>query len=109
MGSVRVLAGKGTLFLAFRYQGERCREYTALTDTATHRKRLEKALRAIEEDIAAGTFDYEKRFPGSKRGIKPIAAVAQVAVGGAPQGQAATSAPLTEAVPTPAFRTFASA
>ena len=107
MGSVRVLAGKGTLFLDFRYQGERCREYTALTDTATHRKRLEKALRAIEDEIAAGTFDYEKRFPGSKRGIKPVAAAAKAAVDGAPQGPAVTSAPLTEAVPTPAFRTFA--
>lgn len=107
MGSVRVLAGKGTLFLDFRYQGERCREYTALTDTATHRKRLEKALRAIEEEIAAGTFDYEKRFPGSKRGIKPVAAAAYAAVGGAPQGPAPASASRMEAVPTPAFRTFA--
>lgn len=107
MGSVRVLAGKGTLFLDFRYQGERCREYTALTDTATHRKRLEKALRAIEEEIAAGTLDYEKRFPGSKRGTKSVAAAAQAAVDGAPQGPAAASASQTEAVPTPAFRTFA--
>lgn len=107
MGSVRVLAGKGTLFLDFRYQGERCREYTALTDTVTHRKRLEKALRAIEEEIAAGTFDYEKRFPGSKRGKETAAVAAQSAVDGAPQGPAAASAPMTEAVPTPAFRTFA--
>ena len=61
MGSVRVLAGKGTLFLDFRYQGECCREYTALTDTATHRKRLEKTLRAIEEEIAAGTIQLPSR------------------------------------------------
>lgn len=107
MGSVRVLAGKGTLFLDFRYLGERCREYTALTDTATHRKRLEKALRAIEEEIAAGTFDYEKRFPGSKRGVKPVAEAAQVAAGRAPLGPLAAPGPLAEAVPTPAFRTFA--
>lgn len=107
MGSVRVLAGKGTLFLDFRYQGERCREYTALTDTATHRKRLEKAMRAIEEEIAAGTFDYEKRFPGSKRGIKTVAAAAQAAVGGTPQGPEAAAASLAEAASTPAFRTFA--
>lgn len=108
MGSVRVLAGKGTLFLDFRYQGERCREYTALTDTATHRKRLEKALRAIEEEIAAGTFDYEKRFPGSKRGIKPAAPAVQVAVGSAPLGPLAAPGQQAEAVPnTPAFRAFA--
>ncbi len=107
MGSVRVLAGKGTLFLDFRYQGERCREYTALTDTATHRKRLEKALRAIEEEIAAGTFDYEKRFPGSKRGVKPVAAAAQAATGSAPRVPLAVQVPQAETVPTPAFRTFA--
>ena len=107
MGSVRVLAGKGTLFLDFRYQGERCREYTALTDTAAHRKRLEKALRAIEEEIAAGTFDYEKRFPGSKRGIKPVAAAAQAAFASASVGPLAVQAPQAEAVTTPAFRTFA--
>ena len=44
MGSVRQLSGRGTLFLDFRYCGQRCREYTALPDTPTNRKRLEKAL-----------------------------------------------------------------
>ena len=47
MGSVRQLSGRGTLFLDFRYLGQRCREYTALPDTPANRKRLEKALARI--------------------------------------------------------------
>ena len=66
MGSVRLLSGRGTLFMDFRYAGSRCREYTALTDTPANRKRLEKALTKIESEIASGTFDYAKTFPGSK-------------------------------------------
>lgn len=69
MGSVRVRPESGQLFLDFRYQGQRCREQTLLEDNPANRRRLEKALRAIEEQIAAGTFDYEARFPGSKRSI----------------------------------------
>jgi integrase len=102
MGSVRVLSGRGTLFLDFRYEGERCREYTALHDTAANRKRLEKALQAIEQEIAAGTFDYEKRFPGSKRPAKPAVAVAVSA-----PDAAASTVNSTNAVATPPFRTFA--
>lgn len=66
MGSIRSLAGRGTLFLDFRYQGQRCREYTALTDTPTNRKRLERALVKIEAEIKAGTFNYATTFPGSR-------------------------------------------
>jgi len=66
MGSVRLLSGRGTLFMDFRYAGSRCREYTALTDTPANRKRLEKALAKIESEIAGGTFDYAKTFPASK-------------------------------------------
>lgn len=66
MGSVRQLAGRGTLFLDFRYRGQRCREYTALPDTPANRKRLEKALAKIEADIAAGNFDYAATFPTSR-------------------------------------------
>jgi integrase len=52
--------GKGTLFMDFRFQGLRLREYTALTDTPANRKRLQKVLDRIEADIAAGTFEYGK-------------------------------------------------
>lgn len=66
MGSVRNLSGRGTLFMDFRFQGKRCREYTALPDTPANRKRLERALATIEGDIANGTFDYAAKFPASR-------------------------------------------
>ena len=53
------------LFLDFRYQGRRCREYTALTDSAANRQRLQKALLKIEQQIKDGTFDYATAFPAS--------------------------------------------
>ena len=48
MGSVRRLEPKGTLFLDFRLEGKRRREYTALPDTAQNRKRLSQVLAKIE-------------------------------------------------------------
>lgn len=92
MGSIRLLKSRGTLFLDFRYQGERCREYTALQDTSANRKRLEKALAKIEADIEAGTFDYEVAFPGSKRGTAPVASSTATASGSDGQVQAETNA-----------------
>jgi integrase len=62
MGSIRSLASKGTLFMDFRYAGERLREYTVLPDTPANRKRLQKALDRIETEIALGSFDYAKTF-----------------------------------------------
>jgi len=62
MGSIRRLDSKGTLFLDFRFAGQRLREYTALADTPMNRKRLQKALERIEGEIALGTFDYAKTF-----------------------------------------------
>jgi integrase len=71
MGSVRVLIGRGTLFMDFRYQGKRCREYTALTDTPANRKCLERALAKVDAQIKAGTFDYAASFPGSRVVLVP--------------------------------------
>ena len=62
MGSIRRLESQGTLFMDFRYAGQRLREYTMLPDQPANRKRLQKALDRIETDIALGTFDYEKTF-----------------------------------------------
>ena len=62
MGSIRRMEAQGTLFMDFRLQGKRIREYTALPDTAANRKRLQKALDRIEGEIALGTFDYAKTF-----------------------------------------------
>lgn len=67
MGSIRPQTGTGKLFLDFRYQGQRCREYSDLPDTPANRKRLQKLLDAIEPEIKAGTFEYARYFPTSKR------------------------------------------
>ena len=107
MGSVRTLAGRGTLFMDFRYQGERCREYTALSDTPANRKRLEKALATIEAEIKAGTFDYAQTFTGSRslsRANGAASATPSPAV--SPQTQVAAAAATVSAPPTPTFRDF---
>jgi len=68
MASIRELNGK--LFFDFRVKGQRCREYTAVEDNKPNRSRMEKILKKIEENIAAGTFDYRSYFPGSKLASK---------------------------------------
>lgn len=78
MGSIRCHGQTGNLFFDFRYLGQRCREYTSLADGAANRKRLQKVLAAIEVEIAAGSFSYERYFPNSKlaqhftRGALPL-------------------------------------
>ena len=67
MGNVRFRPDTQRLYFDFVYQGARCREYSALPNTPANRRRMEKALERIEAEIAAGTFDYAKTFPGSKR------------------------------------------
>ncbi|MBE7939666.1 DUF3596 domain-containing protein [Ramlibacter aquaticus] len=62
MGSIRALSSKGTLFMDFRFQGQRLREYTLLADTPANRKRLQKVLDRVETEIALGAFDYAKTF-----------------------------------------------
>lgn len=57
---------RGRLFFDFRYQGKRCREYTKLSDTPANRKKMQKVLDKIEQEIATGSFDYARYFPGSK-------------------------------------------
>jgi integrase len=85
----------------FRYAGSRCREYTALTDTPANRKRLEKALAKIESEIAGGTFDYAKTFPGSKvPGVAAASAGSPVPGANDPVANVAVS-------PTPPFAKFA--
>jgi integrase len=65
MSSIRVRPD-GRLFFEFRYRGVRCRELSALTDTPPNRKKMEKARARIEAEIADGSFDYSRAFPGSK-------------------------------------------
>lgn len=65
MSSVRVRPD-GRLFFEFRYRGVRCRELSALNDTPPNRKKMEKGRAKIEAQIADGSFDYSRAFPGSK-------------------------------------------
>ncbi|AKJ94967.1 integrase [Thioalkalivibrio versutus] len=67
MGNIRARKENGRLYLDFSYRKTRCREYTALDDTPSNRKRLQKMLERIEAEILVGTFDYAKTFPNSPR------------------------------------------
>ena len=100
MGSVRVRKESGELFLDFRYEGQRRREQTLLTDSPGNRKRLEKVLAKIEAQIEAGTFDYAVCFPNSKHERVP----APVRSTNAATSDVSTPAPLAGS---PLFSTFA--
>ena len=105
MASIQIRKETGTLIIDFYFQGHRCREQTALPDTAANRKRLEKVLAKIEEEISLGTFNYRRFFPGSKSAVRFDQAapdVAETPIAQAISGIAGTSAPVT-----PLFRDFA--
>lgn len=74
MASIRTRKDNGCLFIDFRFNGKRCREQTALIDTAANRKKVQKLVERMESEIAAGTFDYQRFFPGSKGAEKLDAA-----------------------------------
>ncbi|MDW7746100.1 Arm DNA-binding domain-containing protein [Halomonas sp.] len=71
MGKVRVRKETGKLYLDFFYQGVRCREQTALTDTPANRKQVEKLMQRVEAKILLDELDYAEFFPGS-RNLKKI-------------------------------------
>ena len=100
MGSVRKRPDNGLLFLDFRFDGERRREQTLLTDTEPNRRRLQKVLEKIEAAIAAGTFEYTKFFPNSKPRVRVAAASVPVV------SQPAASPEVT-VTSTPSFSAFA--
>ena len=70
MAKVRVRPETGTLYLDFHYRGVRCKEQTALSDTAGNRKAVEALARRVEMQIRRGTFDYASLFPDSPRASK---------------------------------------
>jgi integrase len=94
----------------FRYADGRYREYTALSDTPTNRKKLEKVLDKIESEIATGIFVYENYFPNSKA-LKRLAKVMKD--GAVPTATAAAvdavlnSTPMSAAPVGPSFKDFA--
>jgi integrase len=67
MARIRARKDNGKLFFDFRIGSKRFREQTELDETPTNRKKMEKVLDRIESEIQAGTFDYQRYFPGSKR------------------------------------------
>lgn len=102
MGSVRTLVGRGTLFMDFRFEGRRCREYTALADTPANRKRVAKLLATIEAEIAAGTFDHARFFPHSRAKVESQLQPVEIAEAVRP-----SIAPPVITPETPDLRTFA--
>jgi integrase len=70
MGSIRKHCQTGLLFFDFRFQGKRCREYTALKDSTTNRKQLQKLLDRIDAEIVEGSFEYRRYFRNSKNASK---------------------------------------
>jgi integrase len=84
MASIRKRGDTGLLFFDIRIHGVRCREQTTLPEAPTNRKRLEKVLGKINEEISLGTFNYRDFFPNSKNAAKfdqvqPDAPVTRVA------------------------------
>lgn len=53
MGSVRLHPARGTLFLDYRVDGKRHREYTTLSDTPANRAKLERELDRLEDPRGA--------------------------------------------------------
>ncbi|WP_372627571.1 Arm DNA-binding domain-containing protein [Arsukibacterium sp.] len=72
MASISIRSNK--LVLDFRYNGIRCREQTALTDSKTNRAKLAKLASDIEAAIRLQQFVYSDYFPGSPR-AKQFAAI----------------------------------
>ena len=66
MGKVRERKETGKLYLDFMYQGVRCREQTALPNTAANRKKCESLLAKVEGKIMLDEFNYVEFFPASK-------------------------------------------
>lgn len=112
MGSIRKREDTGLLFIDFRYRSIRCREQTALTDTDVNRRKVQKVLDRIEAEIASGTFDYRRFFPGSKNAEKfdeatpqlAVSQVTQTVAGAIVQGLGQVNAGVAG---TPLFRDFA--
>lgn len=105
MASIRTRKDNGCLFLDFYYQGLRCREQTTLTDTHSNRKRLEKVLAKIEEEISLGKFDYAKYFPNS-RAVSKLSEV-RAASTNEPIAVSPDRVNVSSMPPTPLFRDFA--
>jgi integrase len=65
-----VHAQNGRLLLTFQLAHNggkiRCREFLGLADTRDNRRLAARIAAQVERDLAAGSFDYATRFPGSR-------------------------------------------
>ncbi|GAB3681718.1 Arm DNA-binding domain-containing protein [Salinisphaera aquimarina] len=66
MVNIRSREDTGKLFFDFKYRGMRCREYTALDDTKSNRKRMKSVAEKMDAEITLGTFAYRHYFPDSR-------------------------------------------
>jgi integrase len=57
----------GHLYVDFRWRGVRCQEATRLADTPENRAKIRRDIRQIDGEIAAGTFEYLRWFPGGRK------------------------------------------
>lgn len=108
MAKVRARADTNLLFLDFYFRGVRCREQTALPDTAENRKKVQALLNRIQKEIRQGVFDYAATFPASNKAAR----FAENAVAGTVSPARPTSAGLARgpaAVATPTFHDFSMA
>ena len=76
MGSIRVRAETGALFMDFKYHGKRLREQTAMADTPANRKRLQKALDRVESEIADGILQVTADAVGFQQILRCVEASA---------------------------------
>jgi hypothetical protein len=68
-----VKADKDRLLLDFSWKGVRCREYLGFDDTKEGRARAKQIRIQVEGEIVAGTLDYPKWFPRSKKARTMVA------------------------------------
>ena len=109
MAKVTARKETGRLVIDFTHRGVRCREQTALADTAANRRRVESMLAKLKAAIAAGTFAYRDFFPGSPlAGRFDTPQPAPVPAPGTPALPTSASAAATSAAtsPTPSFKDF---
>jgi integrase len=63
MAKVTARKETGRLVIDFTYRAVRCREQTALTDSAANRRRLEPVVMRLKKALLDGTFSYSEFFP----------------------------------------------
>lgn len=68
MANVRVDERTDRLYLDFRYQGKRYREFSGLKNTASNTRKLKMLGKKIRQEIVLGTFKYHSHFPNSAAG-----------------------------------------